>query len=83
MARPTIPEVLPQFAAYYDRVGWNSLHIVLDDGNVLDSHVQFCIGWAEENKDSEGKRLAELLLTMSRTQRAKLPHAVNVYLSRR
>ena len=77
--KPTIPEVAELFARYYEQPGnavWGSLHIVLDDGNVDDSNVVFCIGEAEQRGDDEGKRLAEILLRMSKTQRRKLPTAV-------
>lgn len=72
-AKPTIPEVLDRFRAYYeDNPAWGSLHIVLDDQNVADHHVEFCVQWAIENNDPEGEELGRLLLRMSRTQRLKL-----------
>jgi hypothetical protein len=80
MPKPTIPEVIDRFAAYYLRPGngaWGSLHIVLDDGNVEDEFVRHCIGFALEDGDTEGIALAEILLTMSKTQRAKLPRLVH------
>ena len=76
--RPTLPDVAPQFAAYYAIPGneaWGSLHIVLDDGNVGDDSVRFCIEYAQSVSDVEGERLARILLTMSKTQRRKLPYA--------
>lgn len=75
--KPTVPEVLPQLHAYRDNgtagnaVG-GSLHLVLDDGNIEDSHVKFCIQWAKDHGDPEGVRLGELLLQMSKRQRKKL-----------
>lgn len=48
------------------------LHIVLDDGNVNDSHVEFCIKYALEQKHNDCYALALILLTMSTTQRIKL-----------
>ena len=73
--RPTIPEFRDRFAAYHNRpenAAWGSLHIVLDDGNVRDSDVEFCIGWAADRGDVEGEVLARILRTMSKTQRLRL-----------
>lgn len=73
--KPTIPEVLPLVQAYYAKPGnivGGSLHIVLDDCNVDDSHVRYCIDDAREKGDDDGVRLGELLLRMSKTQRSKL-----------
>lgn len=75
--KPTIPEVLPRFLAYYaDNLAWGSLHIVLDDYNVDDASVRFCIDWAAEQDDHEGWALARILLRMSRTQRGRLARKV-------
>jgi hypothetical protein len=71
--RPTIPEVLDRFRAYrWHEPAWGALHIVLDDGNVKNADVRFCIELARERGDEEGRALAEILLTMTRTQRLKL-----------
>lgn len=48
------------------------LHIVLDDGNVHDGHVNFCHGLALEKKHADCLELATLLQQMSRRQRRKL-----------
>lgn len=74
--KPTIPEVLSLFHAYRDSkpengVGGN-LHIVLSDGNVADSDVEFCRARAEESEDVLGVKLAEILSQMSKTQRKKI-----------
>lgn len=71
--RPTVPEILPLVWDLYDRspVGC-CLHIVLDDGNVKDDHVRFCIEQAKEQKCESCLRLAEILLQMSKTQRKVL-----------
>lgn len=77
MSRPTIPEVLDRFVAYHaDHGAWGSLHIVLDDHNVDDHSVEFCIQWAQNHQDSEGELLGRILLRMSKTQRLKLPEKV-------
>lgn len=73
--KPTVPEVLPLVKAYYakpDNGAGGNLHIVLDDGNVQDSSVRFCLSQAERAQDLDGIVLAQLLLKMSRTQRLKL-----------
>jgi hypothetical protein len=73
MNKPTIPEVLDDFVSYYKQnLAWGSLHAVLDEGNHQDSSVQFCQEWALEQGDTEGYRLACILLRMSRTQRGRL-----------
>ena len=73
LSRPSIPDVLDAFRAYHtEHPMWGSLHIVLADGNVADSHVQFCIGCAQQDGDAEGERLARVLLSMSKTQRLRL-----------
>ena len=75
LKKPTVPEVLPLVKAHYRKEGngvGGSLHIVLDDGNVSDDNVRFCIQWAKELGDEDGVALAELLMRMSRTQRTKL-----------
>ncbi len=72
-SKPTIPEVIGRFSAYHEQhPSWGSLHIVLDDDNVKDEHVEFCVGWAREHGDVEGEALARILLTMSKSQRLRL-----------
>ncbi len=72
-SRPTVPEVAPLVAALYERhCAGCCFHIVLDDGNVEDSSVEFCMQFAAENECSECMALGPLLLRMSRTQRSKL-----------
>lgn len=74
-AKPTIPEVIPLIRAYKsveeNRCG-GILHIVLDDGNVKDSDVDYCVARASEAGDKEGLKIANLLRAMSQTQRRKL-----------
>lgn len=74
--KPSItPELVTHIMAYYQRpdcgVG-GALHIVLEDGNVDNADVDFCIQYAREQGDAEGERLALILRQMSRTQRTKL-----------
>lgn len=71
--KPSVDTVLPTAQAIYDRSCTGCcLHIVLDDGNVKDSHVQFCIDYAIEKGHEDCEALARQLLLMSRTQRLKL-----------
>ena len=73
--KPTVSDVLPEMYAYRDAPGnglGGSLHIVLDDENVEDSHVQQCIENARVLGDLPGVKLGETILLMSRTQRLKL-----------
>lgn len=68
--RPKVPEVARFARAYYNDHGvGGSLHIVLDDGNLEDSSVQFCIERAEERGDAPGAELGRMLLQMTLTQR--------------
>jgi hypothetical protein len=70
---PSVRVYVARFADYLDgHCAWGSLHVVLDDGNLEDSHVRFCLDWAREEGDAEGADLAALLLQMSRTQRGKI-----------
>jgi hypothetical protein len=77
-ARPTLtPDLVSRFAAYKAKhPAWGSLHIVLDDGNYLDDHVRFCIGWAKAEGDREGAALAEVLLALTKSQRSRLDRKV-------
>lgn len=75
--RITIPAVIERFKEYHRRNGaWGILHIVLDDGNVRDDFVRFCIAEAESAGDAEGKELGEILMGMSKTQRSKIGRMV-------
>lgn len=76
--RMTVPGLLPRVHAYRNLpengVG-GSLHIVLDDGNIRDSDLRFCLDYALTKGDTEGAALARLLLGMTKTQRKKV-HAL-------
>lgn len=79
-----IPDVIERFVSYYTKNPvWGSLHIVLDDGNVEDQFLHFCIAHAEEKNDQEGAELGKILLQMSKTQRSKLPYSVDEFLTQR
>jgi hypothetical protein len=74
--RLTVPEVIPDIQELYDRspVGC-CLHIVLDDENVSDDHIRFCLTEAVKAKHPKCYELGAKLLSMSRTQRLKLARA--------
>jgi hypothetical protein len=67
------PELVDRFAAYYElNPTWGSLHIVLDDGNIENGHVEFCAQYAIENGDIEGALLATILSAMTKSQRSRI-----------
>jgi hypothetical protein len=69
----SIPNVVGRFISYHAKDNaWGSLHIVLSDGNVKNSNVEFCIREAHDKGDVEGEALARILLDMSKTQRCKI-----------
>lgn len=77
LSKPQIPEVIDRFKAYYlDNPTWGSLHIVLDDYNLEDKWVDFCIEYAEKENDHEGLQLAVILRKMSKSQRARISFKV-------
>ena len=73
--KPTIPQVIDRFREYHAKHPmWCNLHIVLADQNIRDSHVQWCIDNAEDDK--EGAELGRILLSMSKKQRLKISEIV-------
>jgi len=75
MKKPTVPEVLPLIVTYYSIPGngvGGIFHIVLDDGNVDDGDVEYCLNLAKKREDKESIKIGEILLRMSRAQRKKL-----------
>lgn len=72
--KPVSGDDLARFATYLSKhPAWGSLHIVLSDNNIKDSHVQWCIDHARETGDAEGEYLGKVLLTLSKSQRYNLP----------
>ena len=69
----------PCRAYYGEHAAGGSLHIVLDDGNLEDHNVDFCIEYAEKEGDGAGLALARLIRSASRTQRQKLYNNYNLY----
>lgn len=64
---------------YMQHAAGGSLHIVLDDGNIDDRHVSFCITWAIEHDDPEGAALGVKLYMLSERQRKKLYDNYDLY----
>jgi hypothetical protein len=71
--KPTVPEVQPIVNDLYAATSGVGccLHIVLDDGNFEDGHVEWCIEHLQEGH-VRCRELALLLKQMSKTQRRKL-----------
>jgi hypothetical protein len=76
-----VPDVLPFARRLYSGEApcvWGTgsvgghLHIVLDDGNTRDCHVDACLEQARLDNCQTCISLAALLRAMTRTQRAKL-----------
>lgn len=76
--RPVVADVQPLMWAYRDSPGGNvggNLHIILDDGNIRDKDIKHCRDVCRHRHDLAGLRLCELLLQMSKSQRARLAHS--------
>ena len=82
--RPTIPQVVARFAEYRSwNLAWGALHIVLDDNNVSDDSVLFCLRYTQPGGPDENEEaywLSCILLDMSPTQRLKIGHIADYFL---
>jgi len=66
-------EILELAAEYYqDYCTGGALHIVLDDGNIEDEHIEWCIKEAKIAGDKEAVELGEALLTLTIKQRYEI-----------
>lgn len=78
----TIIELIMKAKNYYfqegNSVGGN-LHIILNDGNIENSDIQYCLKLCKEKNDLLGIELSELLLKASKTQRKKLINSYSKY----
>ena len=80
--RPRTPEVIADVQSFYALPGndmGGNLHIVLDDGNLEDHAVWFCLERSLVKRDQIAARIARQLLAMTRTQRKRVyrnAHAV-------
>lgn len=78
----TVPELIQAVKYYYSLEGnqcGGSLHIVLDDDNIEDSHIEMCIRYANKRNDMEGIKLGKMLLAASYNQRKKLLKRYNEF----
>lgn len=68
---------LERFRAYYDvNPTWGNLHIVLDDENIQEDHIKYCIKRCVDHGDEAGYYLGNLLLKMSKSQRLKISRSI-------
>ncbi len=66
-------DIMQQFADYKKlHPVWGSLHVALDDDNLKDASIQFCLNEATRTNDTKGVILAKYLLTMTKSQRARV-----------
>lgn len=71
--QPLSKENLDKFKAYKRSQGaWGNLHIVMDDKNIKNNHVQWCLEQCKKKGDAAGLELAEILVGLSKSQRIKL-----------
>jgi hypothetical protein len=68
---------------YHDASGNNAaggwLHVVLDDGNLEDNNIRFCMRAAQEHSDAAGVALAIAILGASEEERSALWEARDLY----
>ena len=65
--------LLRRFKAYHaEHLTWGSLHIALDDVNLSNEDVLFCLNDARERQDAEGVVLARILLSCTPHQRERI-----------
>lgn len=70
---PNLPLVAPLVVAFYqNEPAGGGLHVVLDDGNIEDDSVRYCVNQAAKEGDAPAELLGRVLLLMSRTQRIEL-----------
>ena len=68
-------EILKLIKDYYSKEGnavGGSLHMVLDDGNLDNSDIQFAINYAKKEMDCDGIKIGEILLSLSKGERKKI-----------
>ena len=70
--RPTARDVRARIVAYYRKPGNEAggyCHVVLDDGNLGDNSIRYCLGACELEMDTDGFEIMRLMLLLSKTQR--------------
>ena len=53
-----------------------NLHIVLDDGNIEDGSIDFCLKQAEEKNDPKGIQICKLIFELTYDERQKLYESI-------
>jgi hypothetical protein len=77
--RPKVPFVSAMVRKFYDQPGNEAgglLHVVLDDGNLEDSHIDYARDRALDACDYRAWLIATCLLQMTPTQRRKVQRAI-------
>ena len=64
-----IKEAISEFSDKDENINGGNLHIILEDGNVKDSDVEYCIKVCMEKRDWDGLSLAAQLMTITPLQR--------------
>ena len=73
--RPKVPEVSVLVRAYYAKPGneaGGNCHVALDDGNLDNGGLRFCLAECEYYGDKDGAEIMRLMLQMSRSQRRRV-----------
>lgn len=66
-----------EYYKHPDNGAWGSLHIALDDSNLSDSSIVFCLVTAVKRNDELGQFIAKNMLEFTETQRRKLRALAN------
>lgn len=73
--RPKVPMVRVLIEAYYTKPGNDSggcCHVVLEDDNLDDPNLRFCLEYCLKKGDEEGAHIMRLMTQMSRSQRRRV-----------
>lgn len=69
----TVEDVLSLAKGYYlENATGGNLHVVLDDGNLEFSHIEFCRGEALKNDDPTGIKICNMLFRLNEAQRQEV-----------
>jgi len=66
--KPRLKELIAYYYQMPDKGAGGYLHIVLDDGNVDFSSIQFCQNECEEHGDTFGRFLCDILLQFTKKE---------------
>lgn len=68
-----INQAIELIRPYYEsELAGGNLHVSLDDGNMEDGNVWFCLEEAVKERDLDGAKIAVFLLTMTEDERFDL-----------